>query len=40
MYVVHTKTSVLIVEITDMLHIRHHKKRFRSVLHSERLDAR
>ena len=39
--VVHIKTSMLVVEKTgNMLYIRHHKIHFRSVLHSETLDAK
>ena len=38
-YVVHVKTGI-IVEITGMLYIRHHKIRFLRVLHRERDSAK
>ena len=39
-YVVCIKTSILIMEITGMLYIRHHKIRFLRVLHRERDNAK
>ena len=33
-------SAVLETRFSDMLYIRHHKKRFRSVLHRERLDTK
>ena len=34
------KLVLLILEITGMLYLRHHKKRFLRVLHHEQLDAK
>ena len=39
-YVVHIKTSILKVEMTGMLYIRHHKIRFLRVLHRVRDNAK